>query len=220
MFTLVGLMEFFYREAPSGMRSLATSFSYLALSMGYFLSSVFVTVVEAVTGRKAIGEGWLYGRDFNKNHVDRFYWFLAVLSCANFGVYVLCAKWYKYRGDVGSEEGEEGEGGKLDQNEIRQVWLRERKLRCSGIRPNDHPIKTEIKDYEELAVSIMSIVDRLVHKTNEKIESKTDILKEILNPVVAEAEEVSWPPRDPEALILMEKVASCEVMFYECLPDV
>ncbi|ONK58817.1 uncharacterized protein A4U43_C08F50 [Asparagus officinalis] len=61
------------------------------------------------------------------------------------------------------------------------------------------------KDYEELAVSIMSIVDRLVHKTNEKIESATDILKEILNPVVAEAEEVSWPPRDPEALILMEK---------------
>ncbi|ONK71875.1 uncharacterized protein A4U43_C04F13280 [Asparagus officinalis] len=57
-------------------------------------------------------------------------------------------------------------------------------------------------------------------KIEEKIESATDILKEILNPVVAEAEEVSWPPRDPEALILMEKVASCEVMFYECLPDV
>lgn len=60
------------------------------------------------------------------------------------------------------------------------------------------------KDYEELAVSIMSIVDRLVHKTNEKIESATDILKEILKPVVDEAEEVSWPPRDPKALIAMQ----------------
>uniref|UniRef100_A0A2N9GX17 Uncharacterized protein n=1 Tax=Fagus sylvatica TaxID=28930 RepID=A0A2N9GX17_FAGSY len=61
------------------------------------------------------------------------------------------------------------------------------------------------KDYEELAISVMSIVDRLVHKTNEKIESATDVLKEILKPVVAEAEEVPWPPRDPEALKLMEK---------------
>ncbi|XP_010263854.1 PREDICTED: uncharacterized protein LOC104602014 isoform X4 [Nelumbo nucifera] len=60
------------------------------------------------------------------------------------------------------------------------------------------------KDYEELALSVMSIVDRLVHKTNEKIESSTDVLKEILKPVVHEAEEISWPPRDPETLILME----------------
>lgn len=61
------------------------------------------------------------------------------------------------------------------------------------------------KDYEELAISVMSIVDCLVHKTNEKIESSTDVLKEILKPVVHEEEEISWPPRDPDALKLMEK---------------
>ncbi|KAJ0971062.1 hypothetical protein J5N97_019021 [Dioscorea zingiberensis] len=61
------------------------------------------------------------------------------------------------------------------------------------------------KDYEELAVSVMSIVDRLVHKTNERIESATDVLKAILNPVVDEVEEISWPPRDPEGMILMER---------------
>ncbi|KAL6270011.1 hypothetical protein ACE6H2_026922 [Prunus campanulata] len=61
------------------------------------------------------------------------------------------------------------------------------------------------KDYEELAISIMSIVDRLVHKTNEKIDSATDVLKGILKPVVDEVEEIQWPPRDPEALKLMEK---------------
>lgn len=96
------------------------------------------------------------------------------------------------------------------------------------------------KDYEELALSVMNIVDRLVHKTNvhpsvnnplennkrrqityfplfsvthihfyfqEKIESATDVLKEILKPVVDDVEEISWPPRDPEALQLMEKVS-------------
>ena len=40
----------------------------------------------------------------------------------------------------------------------------------------------------------------------EKIESATDILKDILKPVVDEVEEIAWPPRDPEALKLMEKV--------------
>lgn len=61
------------------------------------------------------------------------------------------------------------------------------------------------KDYEELALSVMNMVDRLVNKTNEKIESATDVLKEILKPVVDDVEEISWPPRDPEALQLMEK---------------
>ncbi|KAJ7967264.1 Laminin subunit alpha-1 [Quillaja saponaria] len=61
------------------------------------------------------------------------------------------------------------------------------------------------KDYEELAISIMSIVDRLVHKTKEKIESSTDVLKGILKPVIDDVEEIAWPPRNPEALILMEK---------------
>ncbi|KAM1760086.1 hypothetical protein EV1_002836 [Malus domestica] len=59
--------------------------------------------------------------------------------------------------------------------------------------------------YEELAISIMSIVDRLVHKTYEKIDSATDVLKGVLKPVVDDVEEIRWPPRDPEALKLMEK---------------
>ncbi|KAI3716200.1 hypothetical protein L6452_23370 [Arctium lappa] len=61
------------------------------------------------------------------------------------------------------------------------------------------------KDYEELASSVMSIVDRVVHKTNEKIESATDVLKEILRPVVDDVEEICWPPRDPNSLDLMKK---------------
>lgn len=40
----------------------------------------------------------------------------------------------------------------------------------------------------------------------EKIESATDVLKAILKPVVDEVEEIPWPPRDPEALKLMERV--------------
>lgn len=54
----------------------------------------------------------------------------------------------------------------------------------------------------------MSIVDCLVHKTNEKIESATDILKEILKPIVDGEEEIHWLPRDPEALKLTERYDS------------
>lgn len=61
------------------------------------------------------------------------------------------------------------------------------------------------KDYEELAEILMGIVDHLIHKTNEKIESATDVLKAILKPVVEKDEEIPWPPRDPNTLIRMQK---------------
>ncbi|KAK7312309.1 hypothetical protein VNO77_36078 [Canavalia gladiata] len=64
------------------------------------------------------------------------------------------------------------------------------------------------KDYEELAATVMSVVDCVVHKTNEKIESATDVLKGVLKPVVDDEGEIPWPPRDPQALKLMEKEIS------------
>ncbi|KAJ0976491.1 hypothetical protein J5N97_018456 [Dioscorea zingiberensis] len=98
MFTFVGLLEFFYSEAPAGMRSLSASFTFLSLSFGYFLSTVFVNLINSVTSRlSSKKQGWLLGLDLNSNHLERFYWFLAVLSCVNFVIYIFCAKWYKYR---------------------------------------------------------------------------------------------------------------------------
>uniref|UniRef100_A0A3N7GZL3 Uncharacterized protein n=1 Tax=Populus trichocarpa TaxID=3694 RepID=A0A3N7GZL3_POPTR len=61
------------------------------------------------------------------------------------------------------------------------------------------------EDYEELAISVTSMVDLLVHKTSERIESATDILKAILKPIVDGEEEIHWLPRDPEALKLTER---------------
>ena len=81
MFTLVGLMEFFYKEAPTAMRSLSTSFSWLSLSIGYFLSSAFVELIGVVTRKASKSKtGWLDGIDMNKNHLELFYRFLAILS--------------------------------------------------------------------------------------------------------------------------------------------
>ncbi|XP_052192116.1 protein NRT1/ PTR FAMILY 4.5-like [Diospyros lotus] len=98
MFTLVGLLEFFYKEAPVCMKSLSTSFTWISLSIGYFLSTVFVNIINSVTKRVAPSRrGWLYGQDLDQDHLDLFYWFLSILSCLNFLNYLYWASWYKYK---------------------------------------------------------------------------------------------------------------------------
>ncbi|KAL1312885.1 hypothetical protein HN51_039457 [Arachis hypogaea] len=100
MFTLVGLLEFFYREAPSGMKSLSTSLTWLSMSLGYFLSTVFVNLINGVTKRVSPSkQGWLHGFDLNHNNLNLFYWFLAILSCINFFNYIFWASRYKYKSD-------------------------------------------------------------------------------------------------------------------------
>ncbi|KAJ4833195.1 hypothetical protein Tsubulata_025365, partial [Turnera subulata] len=85
MFTLVGLMEFFYKEAPASMKALSTSFTGLSLSLGYFSSTIIVNIINAITKRVTpIKQGWLHGYDLDSNNLNLFYWFLAILSCLNF----------------------------------------------------------------------------------------------------------------------------------------
>ncbi|PIN00624.1 H+/oligopeptide symporter [Handroanthus impetiginosus] len=100
MFTLVGLLEFYYKEAPAGMKSLSTSFTWISISFGYFLSSIFVDAINAVTKRITPSkQGWLHGQDLDRNNLNLFYWFLAILSGLNFLNYLFWATWYKYKND-------------------------------------------------------------------------------------------------------------------------
>ncbi|GKD65416.1 NRT1/ PTR family 4.6-like protein [Tanacetum coccineum] len=95
LFSLAGMMDFFFTEAPFSMRSLATSLSWASLAMGYYLSSVLVSIVNHVTGTFH-HKPWLYGINLNHYHLERFYWLMCVLSGLNFLVYLLWAKSYKY----------------------------------------------------------------------------------------------------------------------------
>lgn len=95
LFSLAGMMDFFFTEAPFSMRSLATSLSWASLAMGYYLSSVLVSIVNHVTGTFR-HTPWLYGSNLNHYHLERFYWLMCVLSGLNFLVYLLWAKSYKY----------------------------------------------------------------------------------------------------------------------------
>ncbi|XP_019446851.1 PREDICTED: protein NRT1/ PTR FAMILY 4.6-like isoform X2 [Lupinus angustifolius] len=96
LFTLAGLLEFFFTEAPIRMRSLATSLSWASLAIGYYLSSVIVSIVNSVTGNSS-HKPWLSGSNINHFHLERFYWLMCVLSGLNFLHYLFWAIKYKYR---------------------------------------------------------------------------------------------------------------------------
>ncbi|KAK9266955.1 hypothetical protein L1049_021519 [Liquidambar formosana] len=96
LFTLAGLMEFFFTEAPLSMRSLATALSWTSLAMGYYLSSVLISVVNSITGAYR-HTAWLSGSKLNHYHLERFYWLMCILSGLNFLHYLYWANRYKYR---------------------------------------------------------------------------------------------------------------------------
>ncbi|XP_052187402.1 protein NRT1/ PTR FAMILY 4.6 isoform X2 [Diospyros lotus] len=96
LFTLAGLLEFFFTEAPVSMRSLATSLSWASLAMGYYLSTVIVSIVNSVTGNSK-HRPWLSGPNLNHFRLQDFYWLMCVLSGLNFLHYLFWAARYKYR---------------------------------------------------------------------------------------------------------------------------
>ncbi|XP_008792400.1 protein NRT1/ PTR FAMILY 4.5-like [Phoenix dactylifera] len=108
MFTSVGLLEFFYSEAPMALKSISTSFLWCSMSLGYFLSTILVELVNAATKNRTKSRGWLAGNNLNRNHVNLFYWLLCILSFINFLNYLFWAKWYKYRPQVPRDTAENG----------------------------------------------------------------------------------------------------------------
>lgn len=96
LFSLAGLMDFFFTEAPFSMRSLATSLSWASLAMGYYLSSVLVNIINCITGAFH-HKPWLYGSNLNHYHLERFYWFMCILSGLNFMHYLYWAQHYRYK---------------------------------------------------------------------------------------------------------------------------
>ncbi|KAK6927527.1 hypothetical protein RJ641_006118 [Dillenia turbinata] len=77
------------------MKVMSTGLFLTTLSLGFFLSSLLVSIVKAET-RTGEGKGWLVD-NINNGRLDCFYGLLAALSFVNFGAYLLCAMWYKAR---------------------------------------------------------------------------------------------------------------------------
>lgn len=100
IFFFIGQLEFFYDQAPDAMRSLCSALSLTTVSLGNYLSTLLVTIVTRVSTRGG-KLGWIPD-NLNRGHLDYFYWLLAILSVLNFAVYLLIAKWYKYKRPMGA----------------------------------------------------------------------------------------------------------------------
>ncbi|RXH87022.1 hypothetical protein DVH24_028522 [Malus domestica] len=115
--TLGGMLEFFYSEAPSTMRSMCAALSWCSISLGYFLSSVLVSIANSVSGK--FGTQWLGGDDLNHMRLDLFYTLLGILNTGNFLNYMYWAKRDKLQWVDLSEVKKDGGHPSLVQNPTR-----------------------------------------------------------------------------------------------------
>lgn len=105
-------LEFFYDQAPEGMKSLGTSYSMTTLGMRSFVSSALLSAVSKRNGCA----GWI-SDNLNKSHLDYYYAFLDGLSCVNFGVFLIVSRLYVYKPEI-SEFSDESSRDK----ELAIVW--------------------------------------------------------------------------------------------------
>lgn len=100
-FTYMGQLDFFLRECPKGMKTMSTGLFLSTLSLGFFVSSILVTIVHKVTGNK---KPWL-ADNLNEGRLYNFYWLLTILSILNLVVFLVCSRWYVYKEKRLADEG-------------------------------------------------------------------------------------------------------------------
>ncbi|GLT99313.1 hypothetical protein SLE2022_167570 [Rubroshorea leprosula] len=97
-FLEVAKIEFFYDQAPEGMKSLGTSYSTTSLGIGNFISSFLLSTVSDITSRHG-HQGWILN-NLNASHLDYYYAFLAILNFLNFFFFLVVIKFYVYKTEV------------------------------------------------------------------------------------------------------------------------
>ncbi|PRQ25765.1 putative proton-dependent oligopeptide transporter family, major facilitator superfamily [Rosa chinensis] len=103
-FVEVAKIEFFYDQAPHGMKSLGTSYFTTSLGIGSFLSSFLLSTVADFT-KKHAKRGWILD-NLNISHLDYYYLFLASLSFLNLLFFLLVSKYYVYNADARESKGD------------------------------------------------------------------------------------------------------------------
>ncbi|CAN8294069.1 unnamed protein product [Cochlearia groenlandica] len=110
-----GQLDFFLRECPKGMKTMSTGLLLSTLALGFFFSSVLVTVVDKLTGKT---HPWI-ADDLNKGRLYNFYWLVAGLVTLNFLIFLVFSKWYVYKDKRSlAEAGIELDDHKLDESSM------------------------------------------------------------------------------------------------------
>ncbi|KAI5077654.1 hypothetical protein GOP47_0007478 [Adiantum capillus-veneris] len=90
-FTYIGLMHFFYDQAPDAMRSLGSALPQASVALGNYVSSLLITIVSKLSGNP----GWVPD-SIDDGHLDYFFSLLSALSLGNFALFFLSSMYYQY----------------------------------------------------------------------------------------------------------------------------
>ncbi|XP_047043686.1 protein NRT1/ PTR FAMILY 3.1-like [Lolium rigidum] len=104
----VAHMEFLYDQSPESMRSSAAALFWVAGSLGNYLGTVLVTVVQSASG----GE-WLQD-NINRGRLDYYYWLVTFLMLLNLVYYIVCFHFYTLKSfevDAADEPQRQQDGG-------------------------------------------------------------------------------------------------------------
>nr|KJB31605.1 hypothetical protein B456_005G197300 [Gossypium raimondii] len=97
VFSIVGLLEFLYEEAPDAMKSIGSAYAAIAGGLGCFAASIINSIVKSVTRNPENKQRSWLSQNINNAKFDYFYWLLTVLSIINFCFFLYSAHRYKYR---------------------------------------------------------------------------------------------------------------------------
>ncbi|KAJ0432780.1 putative proton-dependent oligopeptide transporter family, MFS transporter superfamily [Helianthus annuus] len=103
-FNILGQMEFYYKEFPDHMKSVASALFGVTIGLASYASSALVTTVHKVTGKHGRPD-WLTA-DINAGKVDYFYYVIAGLGVLNLGYFLLVASQYQYKEKIQDVEEE------------------------------------------------------------------------------------------------------------------
>ncbi|KAJ4756902.1 Protein NRT1/ PTR FAMILY 5.8 [Rhynchospora pubera] len=94
VFTVVGMNEFFYSQVPNTMRTIGIALYSSVIGFGSFLGAFLIDILEIVTadaGGKS--RGW-FSDDPREARLDKYYLFLAILSCISFIMFTYLSRYY------------------------------------------------------------------------------------------------------------------------------
>uniref|UniRef100_A0A803KT17 Uncharacterized protein n=1 Tax=Chenopodium quinoa TaxID=63459 RepID=A0A803KT17_CHEQI len=94
----VAKLEFFYDQAPEGMKSLGTAYSTTTLGIGNYLSSFLLSTVSRLTAQHG-HQGWILN-NLNASHLDYYYELFVILNVVNFFLFLVIARCYVYKAEI------------------------------------------------------------------------------------------------------------------------
>jgi dipeptide/tripeptide permease len=94
-FAMIGQVEFYYKQFPENMRSVAGALLFLGFAIASYASGLMVTVVHRTTGGPNRPD-WL-AQNLNQGHVDIYYLLIAAMAALNLLYFIACARGYRFK---------------------------------------------------------------------------------------------------------------------------